>query len=167
MVNLYRLVPSEFVVHAKFRLNKIYLNKVKDILNIVGFNRSILAVYLQPYTINGVTRNRLKVAFDNFNPSMSYILNDGILDTEYHEIELVAKIGKDTSDMFCRVDDTLHTSSYQNSVRMYEPIPVSMFLGLFLTHFKYMNNTLTYVNIYDIEVSDVVINNLIVGFKEN
>jgi hypothetical protein len=166
MINMYRIVPKEFTLHLKCRLNKLYKNKVKDIVNITNYSRSILALYLQPYETNGVKYNRLKLSMDNFNQSMTYTFIDNIIDDDFNEFEVIVRIRKNTTDIFGRVNNILHLASYQNTLRVYDNTPVSMFIGLFLTHFKLKNNVLTYLNIYDSEISDNVIKNLIVGYKE-
>jgi hypothetical protein len=112
-------------------------------------------LYLQPYVSGAAIYNRLVLAFDNFNPDLTYVLFDDMQDGSYKRVNVSVQVTRSEFIYYARVDDAEYDFLHiDRSSANCTDAPVGMFLNLPITRFRSKSNTLTYARLTARRCSD-------------
>ena len=99
-----------------------------DLFNLVGLSKSIVALSLEPYQVDGNLRNRLVVSFDNYNPDFTAVLLDNIDGVKPVRFKMVVTVSREQLKVYVTINGIVSTVEFVNTDRMYDVDPYFLFV---------------------------------------
>ena len=138
-------------------------DKTLDLINLVGLRKSIVAVSLVPYDVNGVIYNKIQISFDNYNPEFTATLADGI----YGPISfrVIISLQRDKVVAFITVGDMEKQVVFDRS-GISDIDPYFLFVIPRIEYPKLGTIRLQRLNIFGVAFDDEHTESLVAGFRQ-
>jgi len=151
-------------ISTKINIRKT-TDKTLDLLNLVGLSKSLFAISLVSYEDNGSILNRLEVSFDNYNPDFTYVLKDGISDTNL-SVNVVIVINDNESKIIYSIGDQYEIMTFDNSTKLFKIEPYFLFIPPKVDYPKDGTIRLSRIDIFNKMLSDDDAKSIIFDFNQ-